>query len=50
VCNNLAVCSGVDVAWFRPGFVLGSPVTGGPLVALYMALIFILPVAPKPAT
>ena len=49
VCNGLAEYAEVDVAWVRTGFVLGSLVTGGLLVVVYIAMIFILPVAPKAA-
>jgi phage shock protein PspC (stress-responsive transcriptional regulator) len=50
VCNGLAAYAEVDVAWVRTGFVLGSLVTAGLLVLVYVALIFIMPVAPKAAT
>ena len=49
MCNGLAEYAEVDVAWVRTGFVLGSLVTGGLLVVVYLAMICILPVAPKPA-
>ena len=47
VCNGLADYAELDVAWVRTGFVLGSLVTGGILVLVYIALAFILPVAPR---
>ena len=47
VCNGLADYAELDVNWVRTGFVLGSLVTGGILVLVYIALAFILPVAPR---
>lgn len=49
VCTGLASYAEVDVDWVRTGFVLGTLVTAGLLGLVYIALIFILPVAPKPA-
>lgn len=46
VCNGLAAYAQVDVSWMRTGFVLGTLVTGGILGLVYIALIFIMPVAP----
>ena len=46
VCNGIAAYSELGVDWVRTGFVLGSLVTGGRLVVVYIALALILPVAP----
>jgi phage shock protein PspC (stress-responsive transcriptional regulator) len=45
VCNGLAAYAELDVAWVRTGFVLGTLVTAGILGLVYIALVFILPVA-----
>ena len=50
VCNGIADYAELDVAWVRTGFVLGSLVTGGILVLVYIALALILPVAPRSAS
>jgi phage shock protein C len=49
VCTGLASYAEVDVDWVRTVFVLGTLITAGILGLVYIALIFILPVAPKPA-
>lgn len=49
VCTGLASYAEVDVDWVRTVFVLGTLVTAGILGLVYIALIFILPIAPKPA-
>jgi phage shock protein PspC (stress-responsive transcriptional regulator) len=49
VCTGLAAYAEVDVDWVRTGFILGALVTAGLLGLVYIALVFILPVAPKPA-
>jgi phage shock protein PspC (stress-responsive transcriptional regulator) len=49
VCNGLASYAEVDVDWVRTVFVLGTIVTAGILGLVYIALIFILPIAPKSA-
>ena len=46
VCTGIAAYSELDVDWVRTGFILGSLVTGGVLVVVYIALALILPVAP----
>lgn len=46
VCYGLAVYADIDVDWMRTGWILGTLVTGGLLGLVYIALIFILPVAP----
>ena len=46
VCNGIAAYSELGVDWVRTGFILGSLVTGGILVVVYIALALILPVAP----
>lgn len=45
VCTGLAAYAELDVAWVRTGFVLGTLVTAGILGLVYIALVFILPVA-----
>jgi len=45
VCAGLAAYAEVDVAWVRTGFVLGTLVTAGILGLVYVALIFIMPIA-----
>jgi phage shock protein C len=45
VCNGLAAYAELDVDWVRTGFVLGTLVTAGILGLVYIALVFILPVA-----
>jgi phage shock protein C len=47
VCNGLAAYAELDVAWVRTLFVVGTVVTAGILGLVYIALAFILPVAPK---
>ena len=47
VCNGLAAYSEIDVAWVRTIFVLGTLVTAGLLGLVYIAMAFILPVAPS---
>lgn len=47
VCNGLAAYAELDVAWVRTGFVLGSLVTGGILVLVYVAMALILPVSAR---
>ena len=49
VCNGIATYSELGVDWVRTGFILGSLVTGGVLVVVYIALALILPVAPTRA-
>ena len=49
VCAGLAAYSEIDVAWVRTLFVLGTVVTAGVLALVYIALAFILPVAPTRA-
>ena len=46
MCNGIAAYSELGVDWVRTGFILGSLVTGGILVVVYIALALILPVAP----
>ncbi len=46
VCQGLAAYSEIDVAWVRTIFVLGSLVTAGLVLLVYVALAFILPVVP----
>ncbi len=50
VCNGLAAYAELDVDWVRTGFVLGTLVTAGLLGVVYIALAFILPVAPRHTT
>jgi phage shock protein C len=45
VCTGLAAYAELDVDWVRTGFVLGTLVTAGILGLVYIALVFILPVA-----
>jgi phage shock protein PspC (stress-responsive transcriptional regulator) len=45
VCTGLAVYSDIGVEWVRTIFVLGSLVTAGLLVVVYIVLVFVLPVA-----
>ena len=45
VCTGIAAYSELGVDWVRTGFILGSLVTGGILVVVYIALALILPVA-----
>ena len=45
MCNGLAAYAELDVDWVRTGFVLGTLVTAGILGLVYIALVFILPVA-----
>ena len=45
VCTGLAVYSDIGVDWVRTIFVLGSLVTAGLLVVVYIVLAFLLPVA-----
>ncbi len=47
VCNGLAAYSEIDVDWVRTIFVLGTLVTAGLLGLVYIAMAFILPVAPS---
>jgi phage shock protein PspC (stress-responsive transcriptional regulator) len=44
VCNGLADYAEIDVAWVRTIFVLGTLVTAGFLIVVYIALAFLLPV------
>jgi phage shock protein PspC (stress-responsive transcriptional regulator) len=44
VCTGLAEYTQVDVDWMRTGWVLGALVTGGVLIVVYIALIFVLPI------
>jgi phage shock protein C len=46
VCTGLADYADIGVDWVRTGFILGSLVTGGLLIVVYIALIFILPISP----
>jgi phage shock protein PspC (stress-responsive transcriptional regulator) len=46
VCTGLAAYSDIDVSWVRTLFVLGTLVTAGILGLVYIALAFILPIAP----
>lgn len=46
VCTGLAAYAELDVAWVRTLFVLGTLVTAGILGLIYIALAFILPIAP----
>jgi phage shock protein C len=46
VCTGIAAYSEVGVDWVRTVFVLGTLVTAGFLGLVYIALVFILPVAP----
>jgi phage shock protein PspC (stress-responsive transcriptional regulator) len=45
VCAGLAEYAQVNVDWVRTGFVLGSLVTAGMFGLVYIALIFIMPIA-----
>ena len=45
VCNGLADYAEIDVDHVRWGFALGAIFTGGLLLLVYIALIFILPVS-----
>jgi len=47
VCQGLAAYSEIDVAWVRTIFVLGTVVTAGFGLLVYLALAFILPVVPS---
>jgi phage shock protein PspC (stress-responsive transcriptional regulator) len=47
VCNGLAAYAELDVAWVRTGFVLGTLATAGLFGLVYVALAFILPIAPR---
>jgi phage shock protein PspC (stress-responsive transcriptional regulator) len=46
VCNGLAVYADLPVDWVRTGFLFGTVVTAGIFGLVYVALAFILPVAP----
>ena len=46
VCTGLSAYSEIDVAWIRTIFVVGSLVTVGAFLIVYLALAFILPVVP----
>lgn len=45
VCAGLAAYAEVDVDWVRTLFILGTLVTAGILGLVYIALVFILPIA-----
>ena len=45
VCTGLAVYADIGVDWVRTIFVLGSLVTAGLLIVVYIVLAFVLPVA-----
>jgi phage shock protein PspC (stress-responsive transcriptional regulator) len=45
VCTGLADYAQVDVDWVRTVFILGTLVTAGILALVYIAMVFILPVA-----
>jgi len=47
VCQGLAAYSEIDVAWVRTIFVLGTVVSAGFGLLVYLALAFILPVVPS---
>ena len=47
VCTGLAAYAEIDVDWVRWGFVLASIFTAGLFIVVYVALIFILPIAPR---
>ncbi len=47
VCTGLAAYAEMDVDWVRTIFILGTLVTAGILGVVYIALAFILPIAPK---
>ena len=49
VCQGLAVYADLDVGWVRTIFVLGSLVTAGLLIVVYVAMMFLLPVLPTRA-
>lgn len=49
MCSGLASYAEVDVDWVRTVFVLGTLVTAGILGLVYIALIFVMPIAPKRA-
>jgi phage shock protein PspC (stress-responsive transcriptional regulator) len=46
VCNGLAAYSDLRVDWVRTLFVFATLLTGGLFVVVYIAMAFILPVAP----
>jgi phage shock protein C len=45
VCAGLAEYAQLSADWVRTGFILGTIVTGGILGLVYIALVFIMPVA-----
>jgi phage shock protein PspC (stress-responsive transcriptional regulator) len=47
VCNGLAAYAEVDVAWVRTFFLAAALLTAGFFILVYIALIFILPIAPR---
>jgi phage shock protein PspC (stress-responsive transcriptional regulator) len=47
VCTGLAAYAEVDVAWVRTVFIFATLLTAGIFVLVYIALVFILPVASK---
>jgi phage shock protein PspC (stress-responsive transcriptional regulator) len=49
LCAGLAAYSGIDVAWVRSLFVILGVFTGGLLVAVYVVLMFVVPLARTPA-
>lgn len=49
VCTGLAAYADLPVDWVRTGFILGSLMTGGILILVYIAMVFILPVAENEA-
>lgn len=47
VCNGLAAYAELDVAWVRTFFLFATLLTAGLFVLVYVALAFILPIAPN---
>lgn len=47
VCTGIAAYAEVDVDWVRTVVILGTLVTGGILGIVYIALVLILPIAPR---
>jgi phage shock protein C len=45
VCNGLSAYADVDVAWVRTIFLAATVVTAGVFLVVYLAMMFILPVA-----
>ena len=50
VCTGLAAYAEIDLDWVRWGFVLATIFTAGLFIVVYVALIFILPIAPRDTT